>query len=167
MKSSMQHEFSDTKTSVQNDAIIYEKLDEFITLLSKSDINKEKAKQMQRRFDEVVENMYTDGKLISPFIKLDEKSNSSREELLDDFDLLLAGNPLDSKISKKYLRRGNATKVLFACVGFAMIFLGIAAIIMPAPAYLHVANNGGLTTKDIFASIIMLSGVFLLVKFTK
>lgn len=167
MKSTVQHEFSGIKTGVHNDAIVFEKLDEFITLLSKSDINKEKAKQIQRRLDEVVENMYTDGKLISPFIKLDEKSSSSREELLDDFDLLLASNLLDSKISKKYLKRGHATKVLFACVGFAMIFLGVASIIMPAPVYLHVANNGGLTTKDIFASIIMLSGVFLLVKFTK
>ncbi|MDB5133659.1 MAG: hypothetical protein JWP37_262 [Mucilaginibacter sp.] len=95
---------------------------------------------------------------IEPFIKTDEKANSSRNELLDEFDLLLSNHQLDNKISKKYLSRERLPKTILAIAGVLMCILGVIIILMPSASL-----NSSL--KYIVSSCIIVTGVYLAVKF--
>ncbi|MGZ3767635.1 MAG: hypothetical protein ACXVB0_16425 [Mucilaginibacter sp.] len=95
---------------------------------------------------------------IEPFIKTDEKAGSSRNELLDEFDVLLAHHQLDNKISKKYLSRERLPKTILAVAGVLMCIL--AVILILAPSTSHDSN-----VKYIISSCMLLVGVYLAVKF--
>src|SRR6266478_3104067 len=69
---------------------------------------------------------------IEPFRKTDEKAGSSRNELLDEFDVLLSHHQLDNKISKKYLSRERLPKTILAVVGVLMCVLAVILILMPS-----------------------------------
>ena len=95
---------------------------------------------------------------IEPFIKTDEKAGSSRNELLDEFDVLLSHHQLDNKITSKYLSRERLPKTILAIAGVLMCVLGVILILVPS-AFLN--NN----LKYIISSGIILAGVYLAVKF--
>ena len=95
---------------------------------------------------------------IEPFLKTDEKAGSSRDELLDEFDLLLSNHQLDNKISKKYLSRERLPKTILAIAGVLMCILGVIIILMPSASL----NN---SLKYSISSGMILVGVYLAVRF--
>ena len=95
---------------------------------------------------------------IEPFIKTDEKTGSSRYELLDEFDVLLSHHQLDNKISKKYISRERLPKTLLAIAGVLMCILAVILILMPSTSH----DN---TFRYIISSCLILVGVYLAVKF--
>ena len=95
---------------------------------------------------------------LEPFRKTDEKENSSRSELLDEFDMLLANHQLDNKITKKYLSRERLPKTIMAIVGVLMCIFAVVIILMPAA-------SAGSNVKYILASCMIVVGVYLAVKF--
>jgi hypothetical protein len=95
---------------------------------------------------------------IEPFIKTDEKTGSSRYELLDEFDVLLSHHQLDNKISKKYISRERLPKTMLAIAGVLMCILGVILILMPSVSH----DN---TFRYVASSGMILVGVYLAVKF--
>ncbi len=95
---------------------------------------------------------------LEPFKKTDEKPASSRAELLDEFDLLLANHQLDNKITKRYLTRERLPKLIAAILGIAMCVFAVVLILMPPASH----DN---TMKYILASAMLIAGVYLAVRF--
>ena len=95
---------------------------------------------------------------IEPFIKTDEKTGSSRYELLDEFDVLLSHHQLDNKISKKYISRERLPKTLLAIAGVLMCILAVILILMPSTSH----DN---TVRYVISSCMILAGVYLAVRF--
>jgi hypothetical protein len=95
---------------------------------------------------------------LEPFRKTDEKPASSRAELLDEFDLLLANHQLDNKITKRYLTRERLPKLIAAILGVTMCVFAVVLILMPPASH----DN---TIKYILASAMLIAGVYLAVRF--
>jgi hypothetical protein len=95
---------------------------------------------------------------LEPFQKTDEKPASSRAELLDEFDLLLSNHQLDNKITKRYLTRERLPRLIAAVLGVAMCIFAVVLILMPPASH----DN---TVKYIAASVMLVTGVYLAVRF--
>jgi len=153
----------------ENEAAIDEKLNELLTLLSKTDIDSDKARVFQQKFDKAIHKQTTGSDPIEAFKQIDI-SNSSRADLLDEFSILLSNNPLDSKISKKYLRGERLSKIVLFVISLVMITMGFAMIIMPAPPFFEMftiyyfTNDDGITLMDLISLLIILAGIYFLIK---
>jgi hypothetical protein len=95
---------------------------------------------------------------LEPFRKTDEKPGSSRAELLDEFDVLLANHQLDNKITKRYLTRERLPRLIAAIMGIAMCVFAVVLILMPPASH-------DSTVKYILASAMLVAGVYLAVRF--
>ena len=93
-----------------------------------------------------------------PFMKTDEKPASSRAELLDEFDVLLAKHQLDSKITKRYLGRIRLPRLIGGIGGAAMCLLALFLVLLPPPSHDH-----GL--RYIGAAAMLVCGAYVAVKF--
>ncbi len=150
--------------------VIDQKLDELIYLLSNSSIDSEKARDFQLRFNQAMANSLTPDDRITAFKNLDDRSASSREELLDEFTVLLSSHDLNSKIVRKYLKGERLGKAVLMMISIILITLGFAMIIMPAPPYFEMFTifyfnqEDGVTLMDLISLLIILSGVYLLVR---
>ncbi|HWB26330.1 MAG TPA: hypothetical protein VG738_12660 [Chitinophagaceae bacterium] len=159
----IQEQISGLQKATGGDADIERKLDELIVLLQTSDIDSEKIKEYQKRFNEAVEHSTLDA-----FKKLDNES-LSREELLNDLGKLLEENPIDSKITSNIVKKSATKRIVLALIGIALVTLGFAMIILPAPPYFEMftvfyfSNDDGVTLMDLISLIIILCGVYLLV----
>jgi hypothetical protein len=77
---------------------------------------------------------------------------------------------VDSKMSKKYLRGERISKFFLVLISLVLIMLGFAMIIMPAPPYFEMFTifyfnpQDGVTLMDVISLLIILTGVYLLVK---
>lgn len=145
-----------------------EKLDELIELLEKSDLNSDKAQQYLNR----IENVIKDQSLKSKFDKFDDIANDediSRDKLINEFEFLLSSSDLNSEDAFKYLKKERHKIFLLSVLGILFIILGLGMIIMPAPQNFEIftifyfTRDDGVTLMDVIASIITVSGIFLLV----
>jgi hypothetical protein len=153
----------------ENEAAIDKKLNEIIELLSTKDINTDTAKEFQQRFDTAIKKSGIQSHQVEAFKNLDN-SNASREELLDEFSILLSTNQFGSKISKKQDRGERLSKIVLVVISIVMITLGFGMIIMPAPPYFEMFTifyfneNDGITIMDLISLLIILAGVYFLIK---
>jgi len=153
----------------ENKAEIDEKMNELIALLAKSEISIETAKSIRDRFNAAVKNPDPRLEQIEAFHKLDTE-NTPREILLDEFSILLSNNQFDSKISKKHLHGDRLSKIVLMVIGIVMITLGFAMIIMPAPPFFEMytifyfTRDDGITLMDLISLLIILAGVYFLIK---
>lgn len=153
----------------ENKAEIDKKMNELIALLAKSDISSETAKAMRDRFDDAVKSSGPKLEQIEAFHKLDT-DNTSREALLDEFSILLSNNQFDSKLTRKHFRGDRLSKIVLGVIGIVMITLGFAMIIMPAPPFFEMytifyfTRDDGITVMDVISLLIILAGVYFLIK---
>ncbi|CAM3916406.1 hypothetical protein MUGA111182_17085 [Mucilaginibacter galii] len=151
-------------------AAIDTKLDELVKLLAQSDIDSEKVKQIRGTVNDALDKAGTYRHQIDAFKQIDEHDNANRANLLDEFSVLLANHQVDSAMSKKYLQGERVKQVVLAAIGLVLIMLGFAMIIMPAPPYFEMFTifyfnpQDGVTLMDVISLLIILSGVYLLVK---
>jgi hypothetical protein len=151
-------------------AAIDTKLDELVKLLAQSDIDSEKVKQIRGKVNDALDKAGTYREEINAFKQIDDYDTDSRANLLDEFSVLLANHQVDSAMSKKYLRGERVTRIVLAAIGLVLIMLGFAMIIMPAPPYFEMFTifyfnpQDGVTLMDVISLLIILSGVYLLVK---
>ncbi|RVU02716.1 hypothetical protein EOD41_01890 [Mucilaginibacter limnophilus] len=152
-----------------DDKAVNQKLDELIALLADNHIDSEKARGLRQRISKAIEASSTEEEeKIDAFRSLDT-SNASRLELLDEFSILLSSNQIDSNTSKKYIAT-HSTNVLVIIIGIVMITLGFAMIIMPAPpdfeiyTVFYFNQNDGVTIMDLISLLIVLAGIYLLIK---
>jgi hypothetical protein len=153
----------------ENEAAINKKLNEIIELLSTSDINSEAADDYQQRFDAAIKKSGIKNYQIEAFKRIDD-THSSREELLDEFSVLLSTNQFGSKTAKKKIRGERLSKIVLIIISITLITLGFGMIIMPAPPYFEMFTifyfneNDGITIMDLISLLIILAGVYLLIK---
>jgi hypothetical protein len=95
---------------------------------------------------------------LEPFRKTDEKPASSRDELLDEFDVLLANHQLDNKISKRYLGRIRLPRLIGGVLGVAMCIMAVVLVLMPPTSH---DNN----MRYILASAMLIAGAYIAVRF--
>lgn len=151
-------------------AAINQKMDELITLISKSNIDDETARGYKLKFDNALRRQGIHADQVKVFQNLDNKE-ASREELLDEFSILLAGNQFDSRVAKKPKRFGEGmSRVVLFIISIVMITLGLGMIIMPAPPFFEMFTifyfnqNDGITVMDLISLLVILFGVFFLIK---
>lgn len=158
------------RNTAEKQGAIEEKLEELIALLAQNEFDSETVKQVQHRFNTAIEQKKLNHNEINAFKSIDENKDASREALLDEFSLLLVSNKVDSHISRDYLRNQRLKKIVLAATGIVMITLGLAMIIMPAPPYFEMFTiyyfniNDGITLMDLISLIIILSGIYILVR---
>ncbi len=149
---------------------VQSKLDELIALLDESSLDSESVKFMQQKFNTAVEAASISKQQVDEFKQIDELSETaSREELLDQFSVLLTSSRIDSRLSTKFIRQERASSVVMFLIGTVMVALGFAMIVMPAPPYFEMFTiyyfslDDGVTLMDLISLLIILAGVYFMV----
>jgi hypothetical protein len=156
-------------TAFQNKEVTVDhQLKDFILFLN----NSPKTIINKNTLDETVVNIsqsLTSVELVHEFRKIDDEK-LSRLEKLDKIEVLLSNNFIDTKIAKSFNYKRYLEFVLQCAIGIVMLTLGLAMIILPAPAYFemftifHFNDHDGFTLMDLISLIIVLTGVFLMIK---
>lgn len=159
------------RKAAEKQIVMDEKLDELIALLANSNFDSETIKKYQSKLDSALKGAddlsMSD---IKAFEAFDDKENASREQLLDDFSVLLKSHKFDSKSSTRYLKAERANKFILMTIGAIMITLGFAMIIMPAPPYFEMftifyfSRDNGVTLMDLISLIIVFAGIYVFVR---
>ena len=157
-------------TDTEIESAVEQKLDEVAALLAGHQLNSETLKHFQQKFDSALQTCVRHEDAIAAFNVIDEKENASREELLDEFSMLLLSNKVDSKVAGKYLKAKRVNNFLLIVISLAMITLGLSMIIIPAPRSFEIFTiyyftmNDGITMMDVIACIIILIGIYMLIR---
>ena len=146
-----------------------QKLEEFIGLLEHSDINSENIKGIKDKINSVLDHKSNDNTTVE---KIKEVSllNIGKMEQLDQLELLLNTNYLDSKQLKKQEIKNGLSRVVMAIIGILFITLGLAMIILPAPPYFEMFTifyfnpDDGVTIMDLISLIIMAMGTLIVIR---
>ncbi|HJP62094.1 MAG TPA: hypothetical protein VJ844_01570, partial [Mucilaginibacter sp.] len=95
---------------------------------------------------------------LEAFKKTDEKPASSRDELLEEFDMLLANSQLDNKKTRRYLGRIRLPRLIGGVGGAAMCVLAVVLVLTPPASH----DN---TMRYAIASGMLVAGAYIAVKF--
>jgi hypothetical protein len=95
---------------------------------------------------------------IEPFVKTDERPATSRTDLLDEFDTLLADRRFDNKMSKRYLGRIRMPRLIGGVGGATLCVAAVVLVLMPATA-----NEG--IMRYVLAGGMLIGGAYIAVKF--
>lgn len=149
---------------------VEQKLDEVAALLAGRQLDNDVLKHFQQKFDSTLQNCSKPQRAIDAFKVIDKKEDVSREELLDEFATLLLSNKVDSKAAGKYLKAKKINDLFLTAIAVVVVTLGLAMIIIPAPPYFEMFTiyyftpNDGITLMDVIACIIILTGIYILVR---
>ena len=163
-------ETTNSQYPAENKAIVEKKMDELISMLSQSEFDRETINNFQQSFNKAIENRRSETNLIKAFKIIDRKDDASRDELIDEFSMLLLSNKIDSNIARTYLKGERANRMVLRLVAFTIITLGFAMIIMPAPPYFEMftiyyfSRNDGVTLMDLISLAVVFTGVYLFVR---
>ena len=153
----------------QQPLAIQDKLDELINLLNNSDINSNNIKKIKDKFNVAIERKLSEPELLAEFQKVDNV-DLSRFEKLEKIEMLLQSNYIDTKVAKSIKFKNFLEMIFPVLAGLVMVTLGFAMIILPAPPYFemftifHFTLNDGFTLMDLISLIIVLTGIFIIIK---
>ena len=148
---------------------VEDKLNDLINVLNKTNINSDNIKTLQTKFNRAVDNKLSESELIEEFKKVDD-DHLSRLEKLDKIESILKNNYIDTKVAKSVAVKRYLEMIIPLCIGFIMVTLGLAMIILPAPPYFEMftifyfSADDGFTLMDLISLIIILTGVFTIIK---
>lgn len=148
--------------------LIEKKLNELVQLLRQADMEKARIKYFRQKINNAFKQTGPENQM-EAFKAFDNQDGLSRNELLNSLDVLLSQHQLDSKLSKKYIRRDWTKRIILVLTGMVMITLGYGMIILPAPPYFELFtlfyfnDQDGVTIMDLISLLIILVGVFLIV----
>ena len=134
----------------ENIIAINQKMGELTVLLSQSKIDSETARELHKRFQQAI------------------KDNSLNDDD-NEFSIMLS-SPQNKKKLKRYLQSESISKFVLIALSIIMIVLGLGMIIMPAPPFFEMFtifyfnHNDGITIMDLISLIIILAGVYFLIK---
>ena len=154
------------------ESAVEQKLDEVAALLAGHHLDDETLKHFQHKFNNAIHNRAgnEDMDAIDAFNVIDKKEDASREELLDEFSMLLLSNKVDSRVAGKYLKAKRVNNFLMIVISLVMVILGLAMIIIPAPHSFEMFTiyyfnpYDGITLMDVIACIIILTGIYMLIR---
>lgn len=134
-----------------------EKLEELIALLSQTHINGEVARYFTQQFDHAIRNANKD-------------SADTHSELYDHAEILHEISPQSNNRLKRYLQAKHISNIIFIIIDIIMILIGLGMIILPAtpffkmfPIY-YISRNDGVTVMDLISLLIILAGVYFLIR---
>ncbi|WP_017259065.1 hypothetical protein [Pedobacter arcticus] len=161
----------ESSISFQNmqEASVDEKLNDLIVALNKVDINSANIKTLQHKFNKAIDNKLSESELIAEFKTVDD-DELSRLQKLDKIESILKNNFIDTKVAKSVAVKHYVEMLIPVLIGFVMVTLGFAMIILPAPKYFEMFTifyfsvNDGFTLMDLISLVIVLTGVFVIVK---
>lgn len=153
----------------QRPLAIQDKLDELIKLLNGSDLDSNNIKQIKDRFNVAIDKKLSEQELVAEFQKVDNV-DLSRFEKLEKIEMLLKSNYIDTNVAKSIKFKSFLEMIFPVLIGLVMVTLGFAMIILPAPPYFemftifHFTLNDGFTLMDLISLIIVLTGIFVIIK---
>jgi hypothetical protein len=156
-------------TYAKEETSVESKINEFISFIGTSEMNISNDVETKSDPTNAVILKLDDFQLISEFKKIDDDA-LSRLEKLEKIEGLLQNNFIDTNIAKSIIVKRYLEMIVPVCLGIVMLTLGFAMIIMPAPAYFemftifHFTENDGVTLMDLISLIIVLTGVFVIIK---
>lgn len=148
----------------ENEAAIEKKLDELIEFIALSDIDRETVEIHLVRFNNAVKLS------LDPLGALISGDKSTNDTVVDDFSILLSNKRYQVKFLKKFLYSGGLARVVLLLISVVLIVLGYGMIIMPAPPFFEMFTifyfntNDGITIMDCISLLVILSGVYFLIK---
>lgn len=145
-----------------------EKLNELIELLETSELDSDKAQEYLNRIENCIKNQSLKNKF-ERFKDVTKDEDISRDRMLNEFEFLLSSSDLNSEDAYKYLKKEKHKIFILSILGILFIILGLGMIILPAPqnfemfTIFYFTRDDGITLMDVIASIITVSGIFILV----
>lgn len=157
------------RTAAEKHTALEKKLGELMDLLGDSDFDSETIKLYKSKVNSAFDDKI-DVADLKAFEAMDEKTDASREQLIDEFSLLLESHKFNSKASTKYLKIERTNKLIFMAIGAILITLGFAMIIMPAPPYFEMftifyfTRDDGVTLMDLISLLVVFAGIYMFVR---
>lgn len=145
-----------------------EKLNELIELLEKSELDSDKAQEYLYRIENSIKNQSLKNKF-GKFKDVANDEDISRDKMINEFEFLLSSSDLNSEDAFRYLKKEKHKILILSILGVLFIILGLGMIILPAPqnfemfTIFYFTRDDGITLMDVIASIITVSGIFILV----
>lgn len=145
------------------------RLDELLKLLDKSDLDSASIKQIQNKFNAEVEKKISQKQFLSEIKEISVGQIDSLDKL-NQLEILLNNNYLDSKQAKKIKFKEVSAKIILIIIGFLMVTLGFAMVVLPAPPYFemftifHFTYDDGFTLMDLISLIIIAAGIYIVIK---
>jgi hypothetical protein len=152
----------------RNNKALTDKLEEFISLLEKSDLDSENVKDIKGRLNDSLDQKLNGGSSIKEVRNL-SLSDLDKMEQLDKLELLLNNAHFDSSDAKKINFKSVVSRLVKGIIGLLFVTLGFAMIIMPAPPYFEMFTifyfnaNDGVTLMDLIALIIVAVGIYIMI----
>ncbi|WP_304063555.1 hypothetical protein [Pedobacter glucosidilyticus] len=162
-------QFKAFKDLENKDLSLETKLDELILLLEKNELDTESIKKMQQKFNHVVNKKIAQKATINEIKDISLK-NLDNIDKLNQLEILLNTNHIDSKQASKIKIENGLAKFVKVIIGFLMITLGFAMIILPTPHSFEMFTifwfnpNDGITLMDLISLIIIATGVYIVIK---
>lgn len=169
LENNIPKEVNNSHHSDENKEAINQKMDELVSLLAQSHLDDETVKLYKQKFDNAIHRKGIQAEQVEAFQNLDSL-NVSREELLDEFSVLLSDHHFDSRVTKKRYIGDSLSRVVLFVISITMIALGLGMIIMPAPPFFEMFTifyfnqNDGITIMDLISLLVILFGIFFLIK---
>ncbi|MGY4384226.1 hypothetical protein ACVWYN_001252 [Pedobacter sp. UYP24] len=151
-----------------NNEVLLQKLDEFLLLLEKSDLNSENIRDIKGKLDTTFDKKLAGDTLIKE-VKDVAMSNLNKMDQLDKLEFLLNNNHFDSSDTKKLNIKSVINRIIKGIIGLLFVTLGFAMIIMPAPPYFEMFTiyyfniNDGVTLMDLISLIIVAVGIYIMI----
>jgi hypothetical protein len=151
------------------DEQLIQKLDEFMLLLEESDVDSENVKLIKTRVNKALDRKLGRDELIRELKEL-SLSGIDKTDQLDQLEQMLNNNYLDSNQVRQNKIGEDLSKVIRVFIGFLLISMGFAMIIMPAPPYFELftifyfSPDDGFTLMDLISLIIIATGTFIVIR---
>ena len=132
---------------------IDEKLEELIALLSHTHINGEVARYFKQQFDHAVKKANKDH--VNTHHELPDESHGTHTNR----------SPKKTRL-EKYLKARRISHLIFITIDVIIILLGLGIIIFPTPQLKshYISSTYGITVIDLISLLIILAGVYFLVR---
>jgi hypothetical protein len=149
-------------------AAFEQKFNELISLSSDANLSREDIRNYKERLDRALAGPDSYEANIGRYKELDDKY-LSRVDMLDELGKLLLTNPVDNNTMKQHKKKDILTSTLVSAIGFIMMALGLAMIILPAPASFEIYTlfyftpDDGVTIMDVISLLILFAGVFIVI----
>lgn len=146
-----------------------EKLDELIRILEHSNFNSEQLIRYKIRVEKIIHEKKIKED-IEHFDEIDQfkaETDSSKIELLDNFELLLNSSELNSEEAYKYVRHGKIKSIFKIIFGIILMILGLGMIVLPSPKNFEIytlfyfTRDDGITVMDLISGLIIVTGIFM------
>ncbi|HTN45740.1 MAG TPA: hypothetical protein VL098_05280 [Flavipsychrobacter sp.] len=145
-----------------------QKFKELISLSADAGLSPEDIRNYKERLDRALGEPLSYERNIERYKELDDK-HLSRIDMLDELGKLLIANPVDNSAIRQHKKKDFLTSTLVSAIGFTLMALGLAMIILPAPASFEIYTlfyftpDDGVTIMDVISLLIVFTGVFIII----